>query len=579
MQRCFLYFYILILSFVGSDIKNLQIINYYNTCVLIVFLSIVFMTLNAVQFYNRKTDCIFIGRPELFLFIFLFWSAATFFFSVIPEVTIFPAIKCLGAIAFGLGLILYLEKKEQLIQLWLVSYIFSGIHSSLLVIQGFFPLFLPENIRIESSPVLQFFTNANYFSCYLLLHIPIGVYLYFRTPKSYSKFLIGLGWITTLVALGLSDSQAALMIACIQILVSVAYFLSQKKPKRATSVTLGAIAAYLIYFYLMNLTTDTNDLSLSTIINAPGAKIITSPFNESNWVEQHIGIRLWYWLGAWKMFCEHWLLGNGLWTYNDLYPYTGLLKISGDPYNILPPHAHNLYLQTAAETGLIGILLLSFCLLLLFKNNIKILINKKRWNLDLNFFLLISAIGFLIHNISESNWLNSLFVYYFVLITLSIGYLYRKNSFEPFSFLTFRKKYFLPIYLFFVIVACFPVVSFYKYNQIIINPEISLQTQAQFEDKLNQAISLCESCWRPRYLFGLAKINRYQKTKRIELLNEAQKHLSEALARNPYSPKITMLQGNIYILQNKNKEAIHSFEMAKKHPWYRSQALKKIKSL
>ena len=172
-----------------------------------------------------------------------------------------------------------------------------------------------------------------------------------------------------------------------------------------------------------------------------------------------------------------------------------------------------------------------------------------------------------------------MFVYYFVLITLSIGYLYRKNSFEPFSFLTFRKKYFLPIYLFFVIVACFPVVSFYKYNQIIINPEISLQTQAQFEDKLNQAISLCESCWRPRYLFGLAKINRYQKTKRIELLNEAQKHLSEALARNPYSPKITMLQGNIYILQNKNKEAIHSFEMAKKHPWYRSQALKKIKSL
>ena len=172
-----------------------------------------------------------------------------------------------------------------------------------------------------------------------------------------------------------------------------------------------------------------------------------------------------------------------------------------------------------------------------------------------------------------------MFVYYFVLLTLSIGYLYRKNAFEPFSFLTFRKKYFLPVYLFFVILVSFPVVSFYKYNQIIINPEISLQTQAQFEDKLNQAISLCESCWRPRYLFGVAKINRYQKTKKIELLNEAQKHLSEALARNPYSPKITMLQGNIYILQNKNKEAILSFEMAKKHPWYRSQALEKIKSL
>ena len=219
MQRYFLYFYILVLAFVGCDINDLEVIRYYDTCVAIVFLSLSFMMLNLVGVCEGNENNISIGKSELFLFLFLAWSAVTFYSSVNPEITIFPAIKCLGALAFGIGLFLYLEKRGKLVEVWLLSYTFASIHASLGVLERFFILFLPENLTVYSSVVgsESLFTNQNYYSCYLLLHIPVGIYLYFKTPTSFSKNLIGLGWIIILIALGVSESLAAQLIAALQI--------------------------------------------------------------------------------------------------------------------------------------------------------------------------------------------------------------------------------------------------------------------------------------------------------------------------------------------------------------------------
>jgi predicted negative regulator of RcsB-dependent stress response len=47
------------------------------------------------------------------------------------------------------------------------------------------------------------------------------------------------------------------------------------------------------------------------------------------------------------------------------------------------------------------------------------------------------------------------------------------------------------------------------------------------------------------------------------------------VARNPYNAKINMLQGDIYILQEKNREAKKSYEMAMKHGWFALPARRK----
>ena len=553
MQRYFLYIYILILAFVGCDINDLQVVRYYDACLLIVFLSISFMLLNLLGVYEGKAKNIFIGKSEFFLFLFLAWSASTFYFTVNVEVTIFPAMKCLGAIAFGVGLFLYLEKRGQLVQIWLVSYIFAGIHASLGLMERFFPLLLPGNLSlVEGSESL--FTNQNYFSCYLLLHIPIGIYLYFRTPNSFSKNLIGLGWIIILIAVGLSDSQAAQLIAVMQIIVSIIYFLVHKKYKWAKLVSLSTLVAFLIFFSLVQLIPGGNAYSSPAKVMSAPETVINTPETVSSWQDSHVGLRLRYWIAAWRIFCEHWLTGSGMWTYYELYPYTGLLDNGNNGINgshILPPHAHNLYLQTAAETGLIGFALLSSCLVFLFRNNIKLLIEKKRETLDFNFFLLTSAVGFLIHNISEYNWLNSLFAYYFVFLIVSMGHLGRLNSIHSSNFIYFRGKFLLPSVLLLALVVGFTQVKFYKYYQLLFKPFDLKQTMVEYETELNLAKNLCERCARPRYLSGLAKYERYRVTKKTDFLNEAQNEFSEAVARNPYNPKINMLQGDIYIAGEK----------------------------
>ena len=253
------------------------------------------MMLNLVGVCEGKENSISIGQPELCLFLFLVWSAATFYSSVNPEITIFPAIKCLGALAFGIGLFLYLEKKGKLVEVWLVSYIFASIHASLGVLERFFILFLPENLAIYSSVVgsESLFTNQNYYSCYLLLHIPIGIYFYFKTPTTLSKNLIGLGWIIILVAVGVSESLAAQLIAALQIGASVLYFLLHKKPQQAKVVGLTTFIAFIIFMGLIRLIPEGN-------ASAPEI-VMSAPVGESDWLSNHVGLRLRYWLAGWRI--------------------------------------------------------------------------------------------------------------------------------------------------------------------------------------------------------------------------------------------------------------------------------------
>jgi hypothetical protein len=160
-----------------------------------------------------------------------------------------------------------------------------------------------------------------------------------------------------------------------------------------------------------------------------------------------------------------------------------------------------------------------------------------------------------------------------------MGYLGRVNSVQSYSLVSIRKIILLPSVLLLALVVGFTQVKFYQYYQLLFKPVDLKQTMVEYETELNRAKNLCERCARPRYLSGLAKYERYRVSKKTEFLNEAQKEFSAAVARNPYNPKINMLQGDIYILQDKNKEARKSYEMAMKHGWYALPAREKIKYL
>ena len=117
---------------------------------------------------------------------------------------------------------------------------------------------------------------------------------------------------------------------------------------------------------------------------------------------------------------EHWFLGSGLWTYFELYPQTGLGRT--------PPHAHNMYFQTAVETGLVGLGLLVACIIKAYSTFISIF--KKGTSerkTDKAYYIVVSLSSYLIHNLIEYNWLISNFIYYFVFLLISLEVLNRDN--------------------------------------------------------------------------------------------------------------------------------------------------------
>lgn len=571
MQRNFLYLYIFILTFLGCEVDGLDK-SWQDINTLMVFLSLSFLTISSITHYTSKRQSELPRKSEIFLFLFLIWSAGTFYYSVNPDFTIFAAMKCLGALALGLGLFLYLENIKQLNHIWLVSFVFAGIHATLGIIERFYTVFLfGDIIYVQHSSSL--FVNDNFYSSYLILNIPVGVYLYFNYSSAFKKYLIGLGWIFSLVSLGLSGSQAAQLIAGMQITATILYFLKHKEPERAKLVGLATLVAFLIFFILVQLIPVGNAFWPKPEVSVPEV--------EGAWLFNHVEVRLRFWLGAWRIFCEHWLLGSGLGTYSSLYPFTGLLEIyETGVTSKIPPHAHNLYLQTAAETGSIGLGLFLISLIFLFKESKKLLIKRERKHHDFTFYLSLSVSGFLIHNISENNWLNSLFVYYFVFIVLSMGLLYRVNSNQINNkSVSLEKIYLLPTVSFVLLFIGLTLSNYYKYNQIMFYKLPFTQNQVDIEHEIRNTKLICSRCGWPYFLSGIVKLKEYTRIKNMGLLDEAQNEFSEALIRNPYRPKINMLQGDIYTLQGQKEDAKQSYKAAMKHPWYFLSALNKIKNI
>jgi O-antigen ligase len=567
MQRYFLYLFIFALAFIGCEINSLTH-TLFDTNALMVFLSLSFLIISFVKNLSSETKIESPGKSEFFLFLYLIWGAGTFYFSVNPDLTSYGAMKCLAALAFGLGLILYLKNLEMLNDIWLLSFIFAGIHGAAGIIEQFFPLYLDASLSINGSS--SFFTHPNFYSGYLAIHIPIGVYLYFNTIDVFRKNLIGIGWICILIASGFSGSMAGQLIAGLQIMAVILFFWKTQKLGRVKLIVFGIITSLIIYFSLNSFILGVDPLY--EIKNVGNKEVASHLYGV------HVDNRLVYWMGAGDIFLNHWLTGSGLLTFTELYPFTGYLEQY--PHALLPPHAHSLYFQIASETGLIGFSLLLATILFVFKTNIISFKKLSGPTKEFNFFLLLSFMGFLIHGISEYNWLISLFIYYFVLQVVSMRFLLRENSDNGNKKSgILQSKVLVSITILSLFLIGFSLLNYYQYNKIIIDRVPKAQSLEEVEQQLSQAKKLCERCGVPYYLAGFANLDEAKKLQSSRLIDKAQQAFDELIKRNPYNSKVYMTQGDLYLFQRNAKKAIASYKMAMRDSRNKEVAHKKIASL
>jgi len=258
--------------------------------------------------------------------------------------------------------------------------------------------------------------NRNILALSILFRIPFLIYFAYLLNNKYLKFLVFTVIIFSLFDIYILGSRAALLGVILSVLFPI--FLTIIKRKSQLKKQVKHLVIFLLlpvvisYMLSSNVTADADSARVESRIN--------SIVNDS---DESINSRYRFWSHAIDFIIENPILGGGI----------GNWKIYSIKYDaeyiksyIVPYSAHNDFLEFAAETGVLGGVLLILFFLILFKK-ILVAINFKKFDFD---FMLTFALmtPFLIYfvdlnlNFPSSRPLNIYFLLLFIaLIRLIIN--------------------------------------------------------------------------------------------------------------------------------------------------------------
>jgi len=241
-------------------------------------------------------------------------------------------------------------------QAWTVIFItcLAGITQALFgYIQFFFDLGPTSFIRDASLRIYGTFDQPNPYAGYINLPLSIALAL----------MLLGSNWKTRILA-GVSA-----------LLLATAEFLTQS---RGGEIALAAAFVFIVTVGVLRLRIAVGLLSLASLVAAAAFLVGLIPINIFNPILTRLGLadislttptdqtfstaeRLAHWIAGLRMFSDHPLLGVGIGNYALAYPHY-FVTIFTNPLG----HAHNYYINIAAETGFIGLVAYLFFILAIF---------------------------------------------------------------------------------------------------------------------------------------------------------------------------------------------------------------------
>ena len=218
--------------------------------------------------------------------------------------------------------------------------------------------------------------NPNVLGEYLLLVIPVCISLFFANKNWFAKACIG--------------AMACVMIVCLALTYSRGCYL-------------GLLASGTIFALLLNIRFIL--LLIAGVISLPFVlpQSIMSRFTSiGNMSDSSTKYRLSIWTSSFEVIKDYWYrpIGQGAEAFNKVYP---LYAQNG----VGTQHAHNFFLQTTIETGIVGILSILMCLF----RAIQYLFNgiKKAVKFADKIILIgfcSGIFGFLVQSIFDNTWYN-----------------------------------------------------------------------------------------------------------------------------------------------------------------------------
>lgn len=241
-------------------------------------------------------------------------------------------------------------------QIWTIIILtcFAGITQALFgYIQYFFNLGPASFVRDASLRIYGTFDQPNPYAGYINLPLSIALALMLLGGNWKTRILAGTTAVLLATAELLTQSRGGEMaiVAALAFIVVVGMFRLRIFIGLLAVAALGAIEAILVGLipvYIFN--------PLLARLGLIGISLMY-PNNQTFSTAE----RLAHWIAGLRMFFDHPLLGVGIGNYPDAYPHY-FVTIFTDPLG----HAHNYYINIAAETGSIGLIAYLLFLLAIF---------------------------------------------------------------------------------------------------------------------------------------------------------------------------------------------------------------------
>lgn len=559
MNRLLLYIYIALFPVIGMKYKLFPVSG-YETIFILCGLSLVLLVLSLPSYKNPADSVVHLSPASCFLLLFYGWAALGYFYTVDADNGFPIAIEYLGAACLYLALLLFFRNEAEVKNLLWIFLVSAGVLAFVAIAQQFDVPYLPLVNRV-SRHSSSIFYDKNFLGTYLLMMIPLACLLSFSSSGKMAKG--GAYWIYILLftALWLSGSRAAQLVGIIQVTAIMIYLNRENERGGMKALMLGFLISAIFY----------QSITHASPVPEMGERTGLYQLVEG---DKNSIVRILCWKVGWNIFADHWLLGAGPWSYAALFPQ--YLDTMDSPWTaetmVNIPHAHNLYLQIACESGLIG---------LFFFTGVLVISGRRVWLLMRQslapvrgkvFFISLSVAGFLLHNGVEVNWIVSTFIYHFTVLVFLLDFYARQQFTAPEVKAPRRRKVLLSVAGGCVGLSLIFLCKFYVYERIMFHEVLEVQSAAELEDPVSRASAMCPRCVFPHLALTAVLLEEYGKTQEPQLLIRAENILQRAAETKSINPGYFLYLSQVLIFQNRPDEAEEALHLARKYRTLRDSA-------
>ena len=268
-----------------------------------------------------------------------------------------------------------------------------------------------------------------------------------------------------------------------------------------------------------------------------------------------------FWQGGWEIFKDYWLIGSGPISFGLLFPkyYLDINPIIENQVVTggAPPHAHNLFIQTASDSGIIGIGLMLAFLTIFYMRAYNLFRQSGLESRSTVFFFVLSTTCFLVHHMIEYNWYGPMFIYHFTFFIFTIDFIYRQNFKSEKDDRPNLSGLILPLFgVMVVLITLLSCVKYYKFNSTLYEEFVSETNPQKLTSLVESAKQYCTRCDTPHMQMALKLLERYKFNSDKNFLVLAKKELLKGQKINPYNPEYKGYLAQIYSAEEDNASAL-----------------------